>query len=152
MRNFPDPGFLRYYLVLQARKMSNYQFHFPGPTVSGGTRNALTKGMLELVGDTNSAPLAQNSKPSAHILGTLDDKIELNRRMNRTLEEMARAIFQDWFVDFGPTKAKMEGLDPYLFPELWGLFPDKLVDSETGGDTGGVGNQAIGRDHRIGLR
>ena len=68
----------------------------------------------------------------AHVLGTLDDKIELNRRMNRTLEEMARAIFQDWFVDFGPTRAKMEGLDPYLPPELWDLFPDELVDSELG--------------------
>ena len=68
----------------------------------------------------------------AHVLGTLDDKIELNRRMNRTLEEMARAIFQDWFVDFGPTRAKMEGLDPYLPTELWDLFPDELVDSELG--------------------
>ena len=68
----------------------------------------------------------------AHILGTLDDKIELNRRMNRTLEEMARAIFQDWFVDFGPTRAKMEGQEPYLPPELWDLFPDQLVDSELG--------------------
>ena len=68
----------------------------------------------------------------AHVLGTLDDKIELNRRMNRNLEEMARAIFQDWFVDFGPTRAKMEGLDPYLPPELWDLFPDELVDSELG--------------------
>ena len=45
---------------------------------------------------------------------------------------MARAIFQDWFVDFGPTRAKMEGLDPYLPPELWDLFPDELVDSELG--------------------
>ena len=68
----------------------------------------------------------------AHILGTLDDKIELNRRMNRTLEEMARAIFQDWFVDFGPTRAKMGGQEPYLSPELWDLFPDELVDSELG--------------------
>ena len=68
----------------------------------------------------------------AHVLGTLDDKIELNRRMNRTLEEMARAIFQDWFVDFGPTKAKMEGLELYLPPELWDKFPDELVDSELG--------------------
>ena len=68
----------------------------------------------------------------AHILGTLDDKIELNRRTNQTLEEMARAIFQDWFVDFGPTRAKTEGLDPYLPPELWDLFPDELVDSELG--------------------
>ena len=68
----------------------------------------------------------------AHILGTLDDKIELNRRMNQTLEEMARAIFQDWFVDFGPVRAKLEGREPYLPPELWDLFPDRMVDSELG--------------------
>ena len=68
----------------------------------------------------------------AHILGTLDDKVELNRRMNQTLEEMARAIFQDWFVDFGPTRAKMEGREPYLPPELWKLFPEQMVDSELG--------------------
>jgi len=68
----------------------------------------------------------------AHILGALDDKIELNRRMNETLEQMARAIFQDWFVDFGPVRAKLEGREPYLPPELWGLFPDRLVDSELG--------------------
>ena len=68
----------------------------------------------------------------AHVLGTLDDKIELNRRMNQTLEEMARAIFRDWFVEFGPTRAKIQGLDPYLPPELWDLFPDELVDSELG--------------------
>ena len=66
----------------------------------------------------------------AHILGTLDDKIELNRQMNQTLEEMARAIFQDWFVEFGPVRAKLEGREPYLPPELWNLFPDRLVDSE----------------------
>ncbi len=76
-------------------------------------------------------PLAEQ-RAIAHVLGTLDDKIELNRRMNRTLEEMARAIFQDWFVDFGPTRAKMEGQDPYLPPELWDLFPNELVDSELG--------------------
>ena len=62
----------------------------------------------------------------AHILGTLDDKTELNRRMNETLEAMARALFKDWFVDFGPTRAKIEGRDPYLVPEIWDLFPDKL--------------------------
>ena len=71
-------------------------------------------------------------KAIAHILGTLDDKIELHRRMNRTLEAIARAIFQDWFVDFGPTKAKIEGQEPYLPPELWDLFPDELLDSELG--------------------
>ena len=60
------------------------------------------------------------------LLGALDDKIELNRRMNETLEAMARAIFRDWFVDFGPARAKQEGREPYLVPEIWSLFPDRL--------------------------
>ena len=62
------------------------------------------------------------------LLGALDDKIELNRRMNETLEAMARAIFKDWFVDFGPTRAKTQGRAPYLASELWNLFPDTLDD------------------------
>ena len=77
-------------------------------------------------------PPLPEQRAIAHILGTLDDKIELNRRMNQTLEEMARAIFQDWFVDFGPVRAKLEGREPYLPPEVWDLFPDRLVDSELG--------------------
>lgn len=64
----------------------------------------------------------------ADLLGVLDDKIDLNRRMNETLEAMARAIFKDWFVDFGPTRAKMESRLPYLAPDLWALFPDRLDD------------------------
>lgn len=62
------------------------------------------------------------------ILGSLDDKIDLNRRTNETLEAMARALFRDWFVDFGPTRTKMAGEAPYLAPELWKLFPDRLDD------------------------
>ena len=77
-------------------------------------------------------PPLPEQRAIAHILGTLDDKIELNRRMNQTLESMARAIFQDWFVAFGPVRAKLEGREPYLPPELWDLFPDDLVDSELG--------------------
>jgi len=74
----------------------------------------------------------------AHILGTLDDKIELNRRMNETLEQMARAIFKSWFVDFDPVRAKMSGrwkkgeALPGLPAHLWDLFPDRLVPSELG--------------------
>ena len=64
------------------------------------------------------------------LLDALDDKIELNRRMNETLEAMARAIFKDWFVDFGPTSAKAVGCTPYLVPELWDLFPDALDDED----------------------
>ncbi len=74
-------------------------------------------------------PPLPEQRAIAHVLGTLDDKIDLNRRMNETLEEMARAIFRDWFVDFGPTRAKMEGRPPYLAPELWELFPDTLDDA-----------------------
>ena len=69
----------------------------------------------------------------AHILGTLDDKIELNRRMNATLEAMARALFKSWFVDFDPVRAKMAGRDTGLPTEVDDLFPDRLVDSELGG-------------------
>ena len=73
-------------------------------------------------------PPREEQEPIAGILATLDDKIELNRRMNETLEAMARAIFKDWFVDFGPTRAKAEGRAPYLAAELWDLFPDALDD------------------------
>lgn len=58
----------------------------------------------------------------------IDDKIELNRRMNETLEASARALFRDWFVDFGPTRAKVEGHPAYLSPELWALFPERIAD------------------------
>ena len=68
----------------------------------------------------------------AHILGTLDDKIELNRRMNATLEAMARALFKSWFVDFDPVRAKMEGSDTGLPKQINHLFPDRMVDSELG--------------------
>lgn len=62
------------------------------------------------------------------LAASFDRKIELNRRMNATLETMARAIFRDWFVDFGPTRAKIEGREPYLAPDLWPLFPARLTD------------------------
>ena len=82
-------------------------------------------------------PLA-TQRAIAHILGTLDDKIDLNRRMNETLEAMARALFQSWFVDFEPVRAKREGRWrpgeslPGLAADLYELFPDRLVDSVLG--------------------
>jgi type I restriction enzyme S subunit len=77
-------------------------------------------------------PSMQERDAIAHILGTLDDKIELNRRMNETLEAMARALFKSWFVDFDPVRAKAEGRDPGLPKPLADLFPARLVDSEVG--------------------
>jgi len=76
-------------------------------------------------------PLSQQ-RAIAHILGALDDKIELNRRMNETLEAMARALFKSWFVDFDPVRAKAEGRDPCLPEPLADLFPDQLADSDLG--------------------
>jgi len=80
----------------------------------------------------------QTQSAIAHILGTLDDKIEHLRRQNETLEAMARALFKAWFVDFEPVRAKMEGRWqrgqslPGLPAHLYDLFPDRLVESELG--------------------
>ena len=121
-----SPHFLRYFLVcpeIQAMLLS-----WAG---SGGTRNALTKGMIESF-DVQAPMDVDEQRAIAHILGTLDDKIELNRRMNATLEAMARALFKSWFVDFDPVRAKMAGRDTGLPKHLADLFPDRLVDSELG--------------------
>jgi type I restriction enzyme S subunit len=77
-------------------------------------------------------PLAEQ-KAIAAVLGALDDKIELNRRMNATLETMARALFQSWFVDFDPVRAKLHGRPPAaLDPATAALFPEHLEDSPLG--------------------
>ena len=132
----PDPArldsrYLRYWLIspeTQALLLSWAR--------SGGTRNALTKGMIESF-EISTLPIGQQRR-IAHILGTLDDKIELNRCMNATLEEMAQALFKSWFVDFEPVRAKMEGhwrrseSQPGMPAELYDLFPNELVSSELG--------------------
>jgi len=77
-------------------------------------------------------PLLSEQRAIAHILGTLDDKIELNRKINETLEAMARALFKSWFVDFDPIRAKAEGRSTGLPKHIADLFPDSFVDSELG--------------------
>ena len=126
-----DPGYLRYFLV--SPEMQTMLLSWAG---SGGTRNALTKGIIESL--EISLPPLPEQRAIAGLLGTLDDKIELNRRMNETLEAMARALFKSWFVDFEPVRAKMEGWWrrgeslPGLPADLYELFPDRLVDSVLG--------------------
>lgn len=94
--------------------------------VSGITGTDLVKLKLML-------PPLREQQAIACILGALDDKIELNRRRNRTLEAMARAIFQSWFVDFDPVKAKAAGrTPPGLSPAIAALFPDRFEDSPLG--------------------
>jgi len=77
-------------------------------------------------------PPLSEQRAIAHILGTLDDKIELNRQMNETLEAIAQAIFKSWFVDFDPVHAKADGRDPGLPKEIADLFPDSFENSELG--------------------
>ena len=80
-----------------------------------------------------SLPGLAEQRAIAHILGTLDDKIELNRKINETLEQMAQALFKSWFVDFDSVRAKAEGRKPAgMTEELAALFPDSFQNSELG--------------------
>lgn len=102
-----------------------------GAKMPRGDKAALADFMFKL-------PPIEEQRAIAHILGTLDDKIELNRKQNETLEAMARALFKAWFVDFEPVRAKMEGRWqrgqslPGLSAHLYDLFPDRLIESELG--------------------
>jgi type I restriction enzyme S subunit len=97
---------------------------------TGTTMASLNQGTIERL--PIALPTLPEQRAIAHILGTLDEKIELNRRMNETLEAMARALFKSWFVDFDPVRAKAEGRDAGLPQHLADLFPDSLEDSELG--------------------
>ena len=112
---------------------------------SGGTRKALTKAHIEsfLV----PLPPLDEQRRIANILGSLDDKIELNRKMNETLEATAKAIFKSWFVDFDPVRAKMEGREPVgMNAETAALFPSKFQDSPLGEIPEGWEVATIGED------
>ncbi|MHB8321031.1 MAG: restriction endonuclease subunit S [Acidithiobacillus sp.] len=104
---------------------------------SGSAQPSLNRNFIHPV-PVHVPPLPEQRR-IAHILGTLDDKIENNRKTAKLLEAMAQAIFQSWFVDFDPVRAKMNGESPEsickrlkLTPEILDLFPDRLVDSELG--------------------
>jgi len=115
-----DTRFLMYSLA--ATDISGY--------LTGSTMPKLTQGNMNRI--PLLAPPLPEQRAIAHILGTLDDKIELNRRMSETLEQQARALFKSWFVDFDPVRAKAEGRDSGLPKPLADLFPERLVDSELG--------------------
>ena len=114
-----------------------YLLRYLKPNFVAIARNKQTTGLghvtkRDLENIEAALPDLSEQRAIAHILGTLDDKIELNRRMNETLEEMARVLFKSWFVDFDPVRAKMEGRDTGLPPDVADLFPDRLVESELG--------------------
>jgi type I restriction enzyme S subunit len=98
---------------------------------SGSAQPSLNRNFIYSI-PVRIPPLAEQ-KAIAAVLGALDDKIELNRRMNATLEAMARALFQSWFVDFDLVRAKLDGRQPpNLDPATAALFPDSFQDSELG--------------------
>ena len=123
-----DPTYLSYFFGLPAFR------DYISSIAVGATMPSLNTQILSEV-PIHYPPLPEQ-RAIAHILGTLDDKIELNRRMSETLEEMARALFKSWFVEFDPVRAKMEGRWrrgwslPGLPAEYHDLFPDRLVDQE----------------------
>ncbi|NRS73395.1 restriction endonuclease subunit S [Pseudomonas aeruginosa] len=121
-----DTRFLMY--AVEGTDISGY--------LTGAVMPKLTQGNLNKI-ELDCPPLIEQHA-IAHILGTLDDKIELNRKQNETLEAMARALFKAWFVDFEPVRAKLEGrwqrgqCLPGLPAHLYELFPDRLVESDLG--------------------
>ena len=136
-----NPRFLRYALV--SPQAQSKLLSWAG---AGATRNALTKGMIEAF-DIFAPRQSEEQAAIADILGAFDDKIELNRKMNETLEAMARAIFQSWFVDFDPVRAKAavrrehprwtdaevcRAALPTLSTEIAALFPDSFENSALG--------------------
>jgi len=121
-----NPRFLYYFLT--SNNVTNYLSAIAESHTS--TYPSFPPEILEEI-DVPFPSITEQDK-IADILGTLDDKIELNRQMNQTLEAMARAIFNSWFVDFDPVYAKMERRDYPLPAEIMDLFPDELEESELG--------------------
>lgn len=118
-----EPEFVYYWLKANVDELERH--------ASGSTFKELSG--LALAQITIRLPDHRTQRAIAHILGTLDDKIELNRRMNATLEAIARAIFKSWFVDFDPVHAKARGEQPYgMDADTAALFPDAFEDSELG--------------------
>ena len=116
-----DPRFISYLLT-----RVNFSIYSDKSTVPGLNRNHLHQEIVRIPKSVSE------QRAIGHVLGTLDDKIELNRRMSNTLAAMARALFKSWFVDFEPVRAKLEGRDTGLPEHVADLFPDRLAGSARG--------------------
>jgi len=129
MKLTPDPekadSLFLYYLFSGPELQDSIEAQAIGSSVPGFNLGQLRRICVKV-------PPLDEQRAIAHILGALDDKIELNQRMNETWEAIARALFKSWFVDFDPVRAKADGRDPGLPEHIAGLFPDRLVDSEVG--------------------
>ena len=116
-----DPRFISYFL-----RSLDFSCFSDKAAVPGLNRNHLHEETVRIPG------AVAEQRAIAYVLGSLDDKIDLNRRMNATLEAMARALFRSWFVDFHPVRAKMQGRDTGLPKYIAELFPNRMTDSELG--------------------
>ena len=128
------PEYLYYWLKLNTAELERH--------ASGSTFRELSGSSLKEI--LLSLPPLEEQRAIARVLGALDDKIELNRRMSETLEEMARALFRSWFVDFDPVRAKAEGRPSGLPPDLDALFPASFEASELGEIPAGWEVKALG--------
>jgi type I restriction enzyme S subunit len=131
-----DPRYLYAYLRSQA-------FHTQLDARAGETDMAPYVSLTSQRGLAVVVPPIEDQRRIAGILGALDEKIELNRRMGETLEAMARALFRSWFVTFEPVRAKSEGRSPHLPPYLVSSFPDRFTASELGEIPEGWGVQRV---------
>lgn len=120
-----DPEYLSFYLSSK-KAVAWLKSHAVGAVMPNLNESVLRRLPVVL-------PPFEKQRAIAQILGALDDKIELNRRMNQTLEDLTRAIFKSWFVDFDPVHAKARGEQPPgLDPAIAALFPDSFVETELG--------------------
>jgi type I restriction enzyme S subunit len=139
-----DPRFVYYFFTSEAGQQSIQE-------ITGGTQSRSVPATTFSKVEVPCPPLAvQNA--IARVLGSFDDKIELNRRMNQTLEEICRALFKFWFVDFGPVRAKMEGRWkkgeslPGMPADMWDLWPSEFEESEIGEIPKGWKLSAVGTE------
>jgi type I restriction enzyme S subunit len=115
-----DPRFISYLL-----SSIDFLAYSDKAAVPGVNRNHLHEAKVRLPADVSE------QRAIATVLSALEDKIELNQQTNETLEAMARAIFKDWFLDFGPTFTNIEGRRPYLRADLWAAFPHSVDNAGT---------------------
>jgi type I restriction enzyme S subunit len=134
----PGAFLIRFRLKSDSAEPRFYRYFFNSPAGQGLLTSIATGSVQQNLNITSVHGLAvpvpplSEQRAIADILSTLDDKIELNRRMNETLEAMARALFESWFVNFDPVRANAEGRDPGLPKPVADLFPDSFEDSELG--------------------
>ena len=133
-----DAGFL-FYLMATERFIDFATRGSQGTRMPRAKWEFVTRLQIEL-------PTLAEQRSIAQVLSVLDDKIELNRRMNETLETMAQSIFEDWFVDFGPIRAKVTGDPMYLPNDLWELFPE---DFDNDGIPIGWSQQDLGSSFNV---